>query len=441
MSRSITQRLLISNLLVLTAFLGLGGAALDGAFRTSSEAALRDRLQAHLYTLLATADEDDRGRMRLPEAISTPAFNNPDSGIYAEVSGEQGNYRWRSRSLLGSDHSLAKTIPAGQSRFTLGDELALLEMGIGWEDNQGRAVPYAIGVAADMRALRNEQTAFRGTLWRWLGGLAALLLLVQVLLVRWGLSPLHAMSAAVRRIEAGESARIDGPVPRELDGLSANLNSLIQQNRTRQERVRNSLADLAHSMKTPLAVLRGAAEQGGDSTLRQLITEQTERIDQIVVYQRQRAAVAGVSSVTRPIEVAPILRRLCASLAKVHAERGLRCTIEVPDDMRLRADQADLYELFGNLLENAFKYARSQLVVSAEISGDALVFRIDDDGPGVAPGESERVLRRGERADNLHAGDGIGLAVADEIVAQYGGGLVIEHAPSGGASVRVTLPR
>ena len=235
MPHSITRRLLISNLLVLATFLGLAGAALDRAFRSSSETAVRERLQAHVYTLLATAEADEQGRMRLPEALSAPAFNTPDSGLYAEVTGEQGAYRWRSGSLVGSTLSLAPGAAPGETRFRLSPGLATLGFGIAWEDDAGNAIPYSLAVATDTRALQAEQSTFRGTLWLWLGGLALLLLIVQIGLARWGLSPLRAMSRAVRRIEEGHSASIDGPVAVELEGLSDNLNALIRQARTRRQ--------------------------------------------------------------------------------------------------------------------------------------------------------------------------------------------------------------
>ena len=441
MPQSITRRLLLSNLVVLGVFLGLAGAALDRAFRTSSETAVREQLRAHVYTLLATAGEDERGRMRLPEVLTAPGFNNPDSGLYAEVRGENETYRWRSGSLLGRDRRLVLGTEPGGERFRLLSDLAIFELGIGWEDDSGNSIPYALGVAIDINALREEQSTFRGTLWLWLGGLAALLLAVQTLLVRWGLQPLHAMSDAVRRIEDGDRAAIDGPVPHELRGLSDNLNSLIRQNRTRQERIRNSLADLAHSMKTPLAVLRGASAQAEKAELKNLIDEQTGRIDQIVSYQRQRAAVAGVSSVTRPVDLAPILQRLCNGLDKVHSRRAMHCELTIPDEVRIRADEGDLFELFGNLLENAYKHATRNIQVDVRQEPQQLTVCIDDDGPGVAADDVERILKRGERADQRNAGEGIGLAVVSEIVAQYSGHLTVGRSALGGATFQVTLPR
>jgi two-component system sensor histidine kinase PhoQ len=438
---SITRRLLVSNLLVLATFLGLAGAALDRAFRSSSETAVRERLQAHVYTLLATAEDDEQGRMRLPEGLSAPAFNTPDSGLYAEVVGEDGAYRWRSASMIGSTLDLARGAAPGEARFRLTPRLATLEFGIAWEDDAGTAIPYSLAVATDTRALQIEQSTFRGTLWRWLGGLAVLLLLVQIMLARWGLSPLHAMSQAVRRIEAGQSAAIEGPVAVELKGLSNNLNALIRQARTRQERVRNSLADLAHSMKTPLAVLRGAAENDPDPERRGLLVEQTERIDQIVSYQRQRAAVAGSNGVAPAIELAPIVRRLISGLDKVHSGRGVQCELDIDAGLLLRADQGDLFELFGNLLENAYKHARARIMVEVRQTAESVRIRIEDDGPGIPVDDAARLLRRGQRADQRHAGEGIGLAVVNEIVSQYDGELSIGRASLGGAVVEVGLPR
>lgn len=440
MKRSISRRLLVSNLLILTAFLGLAGAALDRAFRSSSEAALREQLQAHVYTLLTAAEEGPGGRMRMPDALASPAFNRPDSGLYAEVVGERGAYRWRSGSLLGRATPLAQAIAPGRTRLRRTANLVVFDHGIGWEDDAGNAIPYAIAIAAERALVDAPQAAFRASLWGWLVGLAVLLLAAQLLMLRWGLTPLRHMSDAVRRLESGAATRIDGQVPHELQGLSDNLNALIEQSQQRQARVRNSLADLAHSMKTPLAVLQGLAEQQPDRDLGAQITEQTRRIDDIVSYQRQRAAVAGHTPITRPVALAPVVRRICDSLEKVHRDRALGCHIAVAANLALRADQGDLFELFGNLLENAFRHAANRIEVRATRVDDALRIEIEDDGPGFDDAGAEHLLQRGARADQRHPGEGIGLAVVDEIVRQYRGDVEIRRATAGGALIRLRLP-
>jgi two-component system sensor histidine kinase PhoQ len=438
-SPSITRRLLAGNLLALTAFLGLAGIALDRAFRSSVETAARDELQAHVYTLLTAADADAAGRMRLPERLAAPAFNTPDSGLYAEVRGEDGAYRWRSGSLIGRDLSQAPSIGAGVTRLRSVGGLLLLDQGIAWEDDAGRALPYTLTVGRDRAPLEDQQAAFRATLWQWLGGVALVLLGVLLALVRWGLRPLRAMSDAVKSLESGQATRIEGPMARELEGLGENLNALIAQNAGRQARVRHSLADLAHSMKTPLAVLRAGAEGPDRDRLPGIIDEQTRRIDQIVTYQRQRAAVAGRSAIGRPVALQPIIERLCSSLAKVHRERRIGYEIDLPDACRLRADEGDLFELLGNLLENAFRHASGRIVVSGRLADSRFILDVDDDGPGIAAADAQRLLRRGERADQRHPGDGIGLAVVNEIARQYGGEVHIESADLGGARLRVAI--
>ena len=440
MTSSITRRLLVSNLIVLSAFLGLAGVALDRAFLRSVESAAREELQAHIYTLLTAAEADREGRMRLPESLATPAFNQPDSGLYAEVRGESGSYQWRSASLLGRDQRLVQTATAGTTRFRTTEAFVVIDQAILWEDNDGRPLGYTLSVARDRRPLNQQQAVFRSTLWQWLGGVAVVLLLAMLGLIRWGLRPLNAMSENVRRLESGDSTRIEGPIARELLGLSNNLNALITLSAKRQARVRNSLADLAHSMKTPLAVLRATAEQSNDQALNATVHSQTARIDQIVTYQRQRAAVAGGSAITRAVRLRPILARLCASLEKVHRDRDIICTLEADEELRLRADEGDLFELFGNLLENAYRHARQHVAVTCRPVTEQLLIEIDDDGDGIDPGDADRLLKRGERADQQHPGEGIGLAVVSEIVAQYGGSVSIARAAMGGARVRLVFP-
>jgi two-component system sensor histidine kinase PhoQ len=288
----------------------------------------------------------------------------------------------------------------------------------------------------DTAPLEAEQATFRTTLWSWLGGAAVLLLVFQLALVRWGLRPLHRIAANVREIEEGRRQQVGGPVPRELYPLTDNLNSLIRQGQARQERLRHGLADLAHSLKTPLAVLRGAAHRPETDRVADLIDEQVERIDDIIRYHRQRAAVAGDNVLYPPLALGPVLQRIVDSLQKVHRERGIRCDVNIAADMRLRADQGDLFELFGNLLENAFKHAHT----SIQVSGSRGTVHVEDDGPGIAQEQVPRLLRRGERADQRHPGQGIGLALALEIVKQYGGTLDITSSPLGGARVSVDLP-
>jgi two-component system sensor histidine kinase PhoQ len=421
--------------LVVTVFLGLAGISLDQAHRDSTTEAMHAQMQAHVYLLLATAEEDELGRPRLPQTLSAPGFNRPDSGLYGKVAGLADRYQWQSTSLLGRDFPLQADLHPGQIRINRHGSLLVMQQGIGWDDLDGNNLPYVFAVALEAAPLDAQHAAFRTTLWVWLGALGILLLAVQVVLVRWGLRPLRTIAGQVRNIEQGQAEQISGPVPRELAPLTENLNSLMHQTEGRQQRLRHSLADLSHSLKTPLAVLRGAARGNADSELARQVDEQTARIDQIVSYQRQRLSVAGSTPLLPALPVTPILQRLCDGLLKIHGDRELSCRIDVAEGFAWRADQGDLFELFGNLLENACKYGKSQVLVRTD--GKLLV--IEDDGPGIDPRHVERLLQRGQRGDQQQPGDGIGLAVVQEIVTQYGGRLAIKRSSLGGTCVQLML--
>ena len=446
---SLHSRLLLVASLVLASFLGLGALALDRAFRTSGEEAMRERLQGQVYLLLGAAAEDAEGRMRLPDALPDPRLSNPDSGLYAQVTGENGGYVWKSFSLIGRDMAFLSHQGAGVRHFVKkhfnGEEFYLINFGVLWEDLQGRELAYTLAVAESTRGLLEQVEAFRARLMYWLGGAAVLLLVTQGLVLAWGLRPLRKAEADLHRIESGEIEAIGGRFPRELQGLISNINLLIRNGRASRDRYRNSLGDLAHSLKTPLSVLRGAAESGDRERLKLAVEDEVSRMDEIVQYQLRRAAASGAAQPGVSVPVSPLIERLAATLAKVYSEKGVDCRIEVADALRFVGDSGDLMEILGNLMENAFKYGRSQVRVGANIPPDSMggdsVIRviIEDDGPGIPVQDREDVLNRGARMDQRIPGQGIGLSVAQEIIRLYGGSLQIGESQLGGAAVTVIL--
>lgn len=444
MTGSLHLRLLLLASLVLAGFLGLGALALDRAFQESQEQALRERLQERIYSLLGAAEEDAQGQLRMPRELPDPRYSNPDSGLYAEVRGDDG-YRWRSFSLIGRLLALVKPLAPGQRRFdhwTLdGDRLLGLSFGVSWEDDRGQERRYTLAVAESTRTMEEQVSTFRLRLYAWLGGVALLLLTGQLLVLGWGLRPLRRLTADLQRVEAGEVDAVEGRYPTELQGLVRNLNGLIRSGRASRDRYRHSLGDLAHSLKTPLTLLRGAAESDPCAGLRATVAEQVQQMDRIVQYQLRRAAASGASEPGVSVAVLPLLQRLQATLEKVYRDKGMRCRLEVADDLRFIGDETDLMELLGNLLENAFKYGRHRVRVVAQGEGGRLGrISIEDDGPGISPSERHRVLERGVRADRRQPGQGIGLSVAHEIVKLYGGTLLIGIGEWGGARLRVTFP-
>jgi len=446
---SLHSRLLLVASLVLAFLLGLGALALDQAFRTSGEEAMRERLQGQVYLLLGAATEDSEGQMRLPDVLPDPRLSNPDSGLYAQVTGEKGGYVWKSFSLIGRDMAFLMHQGAGVRNFKKqrfnGEEFYLINFGVLWEDFDGQELAYTLAVAESTRGLIAQVEAFRARLMYWLGGAALLMLIAQGLVLAWGLRPLRKAEADLHRIESGEIEAIGGRFPRELQGLISNINLLIRNGRASRDRYRNSLGDLAHSLKTPLSVLRGAAESEDREALKLAVQAEVSRMDEIVQYQLRRAAAAGTAQPGVSVPVLPMIERLAATLKKVYRDKGVECRIETVESLRFVGDSGDLMEILGNLMENAFKYGHHQVRVSADFppasTGRDSVIRviIEDDGPGIPMQDREEVINRGARMDQRIPGQGIGLSVAQEIIRLYGGSLQIGESQLGGAAVTAIL--
>jgi two-component system sensor histidine kinase PhoQ len=444
---SIHQRLLLAASLVLTAFLGFTGMALDKAFRSATEEALQARLFSSVYALLAAADEGKDGELSMPSALTDPRFNRPDSGLYAQVLAEQGSYQWHSGSSLGRSLAFARRVSPGQShvqRLDLadGESLMSLSFGVAWEDFQGHELHYTLAVAEDLKPLLEQVSAFRNSLFLWLGGAALLLLLAQGWVLRWGLRPLRQVAEALTEIESGHTDRLEGDYPRELSPLTSNINSLITHASARQQRYRDSLGDLAHSLKTPLAILQGLADQHTpvEDEQQRLLSEQVARMNQIVGHQLQRAAASGRTSLARSLPIKPLAGRLADSLSKVYADKGVVWQIELPATLCFQGDEGDLMELLGNLMENACKYGRGQVRVWGEMR-QGLCLSIEDNGPGIEENQADAVLLRGQRADQQTPGQGIGLAVVSDILKAYGGKLQIGRSDLlGGAAIKLSFP-
>ena len=310
--------------------------------------------------------------------------------------------------------------------------------GIKWNTDTG-AYPFTFSVTEDSRAFEEQLSVYRHSLWIWLGILAVLLLVSQWSTLRWGLAPLRKMSSELNRLEAGEQQQIAGSYPSEVQRLTDNLNAVVSHERKQQQRYRNALADLAHSLKTPLALMRGIA-RGSTLPEAHSIEEQVDQMDKIISYHLQRAAASGRSTLSSPVELDSVVERIVGALTKVYAERKLEIHIDIDSDTRFRGDAGDLTEILGNLLDNACKWARKSVRISARNSDGFLRLCIEDDGPGISRADAERVFTRGTRTDEKVPGHGIGLAVVRELVEAYGGTASIGTSELGGARVTLQLP-
>lgn len=443
--RSLRQRVLLAALLVLAIFLVLTSLALERAFRDAASSAREERLLGQLYLLMAAAEGLD-DTLTLPEELAEPRFSLADSGLYAAVLDGAGTPVWRSRSALTVAAPWQGVLLPGERRFELrrsagGEDYFVARYGVSWAIGP-TPVPYTFAVAEDLGPYREELARFRTALAGWLGLMGLLMLAALLAAMRWGLAPLRRVAAEVAEVESGAAAQIRGDYPAELRALTDNLNALLAHERARQKRLDNALGDLAHSLKTPLAVIRGAlGDTAVDTETTGVIDAQVTRMEHIIEHQLQRArAGSGPVAMAAVVPIAQVVERINATLAKVYRDKPVDVRVAGDPAITFRGVEGDLMEILGNLLDNAFKWARGRVQVAIRRGETGIELLVEDDGPGVSREQARRVLERGARADESAPGHGIGLAIARDICAAYGGGLSIERSALGGARVRVRLP-
>ena len=438
---SLNLRIILSATLVLIIFISMTAVTLERAYVDSSESALRDKLTSQLYALMAAADVSDNG-VTMPSSELDALLGLPSSGVYAYVADQDGNAMWSSSSVLGARLPQPTALRSGEQRFikTKVDDVEFYSYlyGVNWATDS-RELPLTFNIISDLRSFDRQLTEYRTTLLSWLVAMALLLLVTQAVILRWGLSPLRKVGRELSLIESGEQQQIKEDYPREIERLTDNINILLQQEREQKTRYRNALGDLAHSLKTPLAVLQGALTGHRSNQQDESMQEQITRMNSIVEYQLQRAATAGAASIGQSVDVCSVVERILKSLQKVYQDKAVNVVVDIEKHTTFKGDEGDLMEVLGNLLENAFKWAEQAIEIKASNDDGKCHIRIADDGPGVARSKIDDILKRGVRADESIAGHGIGLSIVQNIVDAYHGSLNITKSRSGGAEVHVVL--
>ncbi len=434
---SLTSRLLIAGSIILSAFLGLTGYALDQIYQKSSKEAQEARLLGHVMTLIAVAPVKVDGTIDIPRSLPLASFSRIDSGLYGKIIDQTGDVVWSSFSLGANDFPSTQHYKILESQFsetlgTNGERLFRLSYGVSWDSVNSTKI-YTINVAVPTDAYEQDIARFRYLLWLWLGGVSIVLLAAQGGILRWSLSPLRRAADEIKNIEKGFQAEIEGKYPEDLRALTFNLNALMKSNKAHLARHRNGLSDLAHSLKTPLAMIRSVSENNASQdVLKNTIFEQVEQMQQIVDYQLQRAGTSGRIPLSKPVNVRSITQKILNTLVKVYAEKHPDYKIEIDSGMSFCGDESDLFEMLGNLLDNAFKWCEKMVVVRISRRNYNIVIIIEDDGPGIDEEVLDRVLERGVYSSKKQ-GTGIGLAIVKDILDAYEGTLSIEKSALGGA--------
>jgi two-component system, OmpR family, sensor histidine kinase PhoQ len=449
---SLAARAALTTGLVLAAFLGAIGWTLSRTYAASELNKLQDHLHDNVISYITGTDVRRDGKPLMPDTPPDPMFSRPGSGLYAVVLGD--NFHWESSSALGRDFSFLHQLEPGQSQFVgpVDTELGRLyyySFGVALDVPEHDPVRLTFTVAQTEDELEGNTAVYRRSLVGWLATLGVMLIVLQLMLLYWSLTPLRKVASDMSRVERGDTDHLDSQYPIELTALTERINAFIDSEREQRTRYRNTLADLAHSLKTPLAVIRSQLESSSEMpvTARLPVLDQVRRMDELVAYQLARAATTGRQTFASAVPIADHAEDLVQSLEKVYAAKNVLCEFDIEDGAAFYGEQGDLLELMGNLLENAFKWAGHHVLLVVKVlpqggrQRPGLLMSVEDDGPGIEDDKIEKVLQRGVRGDERVQGHGIGLSIVQDIVRAYRGELTVDRsAEFGGARFSVMLP-
>jgi signal transduction histidine kinase len=450
---SLRFRLLAATLAALGVALVLAGLLLAGLFREHVIRQFESALTEQLDQLTALLEVDALGQPQIdPQRLSDPRWQRPYSGLYWQIDqlsidGQTRRAVLRSRSLWDTNLGLEADAMADGQRHVhqaIGPQaqpLLLVERTVRIGEAPGTG--WRLVVAADMAQTEQAVRGFNQILALSLAGLALLLVVAALAQVTVGLAPLRALQRALNQVRDGQAPRLQGVFPDELQPLVQDFNAVLDRNAEATARARTQAGNLAHALKTPLAVMAQAAgDLAEQSTLPALVAEQVALAQRQLDWQLARARAAATQGLPgQRTQVGPVLQGLLRVMGKVHAARDLRWRApEAADDALFAGEAQDLQDMLGNLLDNAARWATHEVAVVAQRQGGHLSITIDDDGPGIAPERRAAALTRGVRLDESAPGSGLGLHIVAELSGLYGGSVELGDSPLGGLRVQLNLP-
>lgn len=440
MRNSLALRLLAVAAIWLAAALGASWWMLSTLFERHVNDTYVRQLEHQLTSLTAALDWSPDGRLLLTRAPADPRYELPYSGAYWQA--RAPGALLRSRSLWDTEmpekavHKVAGT-PAEVRQGPNKQSLLVVSRSIVLASSD---TPVNVSVALDRTELRAARRAFNTMLGWSLGALGMGLMLAVAAQVRFGLAPLKRLRQALSAMQARRESRLGGNWPTEVEPLVSEINTLLDHNAQALERSRRQAADLAHAVKTPLAVLANeAASLPGPAA--EAVSRQVDAMRRQVDRHLARARAAGAAAARgQRIEAGPAVRELTRALTRLHGSRQL--DIGVEGEGHFAGDRQDLVEMLGNLLDNACQWARSQVRIRLREDNAAALLEVlvEDDGPGMPPEARELATARFGRLDEAAAGSGLGLAIVTEIAAMYEGSLELGTSALGGLAARLRLP-
>lgn len=420
-------------------------------YRQASERGFNSLLSAHLFNLIGSVGVSQNGALIGNVDLGDLRFSEPDSGWYWAVEPVSGGLTGQLRSL-----SMSEAIPspsASDVPFDADFQRSYEMDGISGErlqvfesefvlDAQNRIARFR--VMGNRTELENEVSDFQGQLFTYLSIFGVGMVAINAIAIMLGLRPLAKVREALSKVREGTAQRLDGTFPAEIEPLADETNALIENNKRIVERARTQVGNLAHSLKTPLAVLLNESRIiGGDRG--RLIEAQASAMQRQLEHYLQRARIAAQrDSVIYRTPLSPSLKRMARVMEKLNPKTRVR--LELPaGEVLFAGEREDFEEIVGNLLENAMKWARGEVLVSvatllgSEPGSDSFELAIEDDGPGIPEEKAREALQRGKRLDETKPGTGLGLAIVSDLVNEYGGKLGLERSDLGGLKATVQL--
>ena len=434
----IAKRMLVSALTLIMLTLPLAGTVLSAHFREAVYSALDDRLNGMLNVVIAgVAFDPAANTLMLDRSLGDPRFERVYSGWYWQAS--DGNSLelasrslWDQRLLVTPGEQRTATTSSGPQ----GQTLRLVQQAV---QLPNLSAPLQVAVAADLAAVRGEVERFATLLAVSLAGLAAVLLLLLGWQVHWGLAPLRRLEQNLAAVESGRTGTLATDLPEELARLARAINQVLARDQLLIERGRSAAGNLAHALKTPVAVLQTLIEQL-PAAQQAAFQAELERLNGAVRHHLARAAAAGPAGLGGGVDLATALEPVVHGLSTLAKRRGLSFEQSLQSTEPVHIEQQDIQEMVGNLVENAVNWAHSQVHLSVVQSTDGLVITIEDDGPGLTDAQCQQVLSRGTRLDESRAGSGLGLSIVAELARLYRGQLSLGRSQLGGLQVRLNLP-
>lgn len=417
-------------------------------YRQTSERGFASLLSAHLFNLIGSVGVDDSGALTGSPDLGDLRFSIPQSGWYWSVEPASGSLTGQLRS--GSMTAPVSVPSAAEVPFDSdfrrtyratgpgGETLEVVENE--FELNQKNQIA-RFRVMGNRSELEAEIASFNRRLFSYLLVFGLGMIAINAIAILLGLRPLGQVREALSQVREGTAKRLDGRFPSEIEPLANETNALIDNNRRIVERSRTQVGNLAHSLKTPLAVMLNEGRALGGPKGR-LIEDQASAMQKQVEHYLQRARVAAQrDSVVYRTPVAPVIQRMARVMEKL--KPGIRLRSQSgPETLLFAGEREDLEEIVGNLLENAMKWALSAVSIAAVgVDGGQFEIRIEDDGPGIPEEKTREALQRGKRLDETKPGTGLGLSIVAELVKEYGGTLKLDKSPLGGLLAIVRLTR